>query len=970
MTWNDTEISLYLNGEHAMTRTLPAKIAKLKDIVAEDNADSFIGVKSPLYEDKHTYAVGIDDFAIYSRPLSALEIKNNYLALLKDKGEQKLQPYTITFNGVNIGRDDKLDRVEIEMDLASLPPKDQAALEAGKLNMSYKLTNSDGKTVAKGTWKLSKPFETFILSGVAKPGKYTLSTKTPNTKLDESFEKPDMSWVGNGLGDNEVPELWKDFAVDKRKVTLWNRTYIFGDGPLPEKILAYGDKELLSRRPCLLIDGKEPSWKPGKIDKRTEWVDYHCKGSIGKAKLTCVTRVEFDGLIKFDWTIDGTPEISSMELNWQLAPDNRQFLMTPHVYEGTDPQVSLPYPLGSGQGRELWMVSEKKGGFAYAMENDANWIYDKDNPVLFANLETGECRVTIITKKVVMPQSVPYSALFIATPTRPLPKENRVLKFSDSRGKTKFMTAQGSDGGYKSIFTHAPHETLFEKKRKNSLPNTVSVYGGVGLTDMEPFLEFYKKYWEIPGAYSYNMSYRHPLPSGEFETKTHPSVSTCCSTVVNDYFLWCQKLLYEHPYGGCIWQVYYDLCGNGLCRNKLHGCAFKDKFGRDIASYVLLHKRDLVRRTVAYAHKHGKTVMLHAQRDFFPMMSGLADYYFPGEQYSALLKRNPYGYADEVSDRIYRAEFNRNVLGVGVIHLPALAQADRAFFKEPAYTEAMLCMLQSHDIETTQMWACAAPVQRLWDIMDKYGLQSPDIVCHLYHENHAIRSSTPSLRITWYECPDNRYLLFLANKDTVPLKSTVDVSAIATGSFPAFEEYRNLDLQVKDGKFDIEVPPRSFSVVCFPPKTIYPIHDSMDTLWGVWKGESDLECSISKDGGLNGSPCLKMTKHEKSGGCFTNVFPIRPGRTYIYKVMARRSNMEGDLSLIIQARIGGKMRNIAPVANYSKPSTEWKEIVLKYTVPTEGPWSECDSVLVTLAGKGKNAEIFFDDFSIEEYFEK
>lgn len=79
--------------------------------------------------------------------------------------------------------------------------------------------------------------------------------------------------------------------------------------------------------------------------------------------------------------------------------------------------------------------------------------------------------------------------------------------------------------------------------------------------------------------------------------------------------------------------------------------------------------------------------------------------------------------------------------------------------------------------------------------------------------------------------------------------------------------------------------------------------------------------------------------------------------------------MEGDLSLIIQARIGGKMRNIAPVSNYSKPSTEWKEILLKFTVPTEGPWSECDSVLVTLAGKGNNAEIFFDDFSIEESFD-
>ena len=72
--------------------------------------------------------------------------------------------------------------------------------------------------------------------------------------------------------------------------------------------------------------------------------------------------------------------------------------MTPHVYEGTEPQVELSYPQGAVQGRELWMVAEKKGGFAYAMENDANWIYDKDKPVLFANLKSGDCRVTLVTK--------------------------------------------------------------------------------------------------------------------------------------------------------------------------------------------------------------------------------------------------------------------------------------------------------------------------------------------------------------------------------------------------------------------------------------------------------------------------------------------------------------------------------------------------------------------------------------------
>ena len=54
------------------------------------------------------------------------------------------------------------------------------------------------------------------------------------------------------------------------------------------------------------------------------------------------------------------------------------------------------------------------------------------------------------------------------------------------------------------------------------------------------------------------------------------------------------------------------------------------------------------------------------------------------------------------------------------------------------------------------------------------------------------------------------------------------------------------------------------------------------------------------------------------------------------------------------------------MATYSEPSTNWKEVILKFTVPTKGAWLECDNVLLLLGEKGKNAIIRFDDFSIEE----
>ncbi|MBQ9336797.1 MAG: LamG domain-containing protein [Lentisphaeria bacterium] len=963
-TWDDHRLYCYLNGEKIGETALPRKVEMTADLKTFDKAKSFIGVKSPFYEDKHTRATAVDDFAIYSRPLSALEIRNQYAALVKDGSAAKPQAYALTLNGVDTGHGDKIDRLEVEVDFAALSEADQKKLDAGKLVMEYTLTGPDGKR-QEGKWTFAKAQETRILKGVDQTGKYTLETKVGKDTVSASVERPDFSWVGNGYGDDdEVPAIWKDFAVAGRKVTLWNRVYEFGEGPLPETILAYG-KPLLKERARLLIDGKEPVWSAGKTARTNRTVTFTGTGKLTTGEIRYATTVEFDGLIKFDWTIAGQPEIGKMELQWTMSPENKQFLMTPRVDETKEQQKEFKYPLSAGgNAKVLWFVSEKKGGFAFSMVNDANWVYDPAKPVFFADKSTGACRVAMITKKVKMPAETPYQALFIATPTRPLPELNRVIQYGDTRGGQKHMTNGGGDGGFKEIFTHEPHPTDFERKYRNAMENSCSIYGAASaLTTQSPVARYLRKYWEVPGAYSYNMPYSRPLGNGKYVQERYFSLSACNACRINDYLLAAQHKLYTHKLAGKIWQVYYDLCGDSLCGNRLHGCAYKDKFGREVKSFEVLHKRDLIRRTVAYAHKYGKTVMIHAQRDFVPMMSGLADYYFPGEQYGALLRRNPYGYVDEVSDTIYRSEFNRNVLGVGVIHLPALGQADRANFKPEAfkYTEAMIAMLQSHDVETTQLWAAGKPVQRVWDILARYGVQHKDTVCRLYHEQNEITSSSPDVRVTYYICPEKRYVLFLANKDIRPCTTEIDVSKIAPGSFRAMEEYKEKPVEVKNGKFTIKVPARSFRIVAFPPCSGYPRKDSMTRLWPSWRSKKcDTKFELSKDGGTGGSPCLMQTCGETGGGCFLTHAKLSAGCTYVCKIKVRQKNGK-QVSLTVQGRNGARL------ATVKKPgSEEWQELVLRFTVTGTGKWKNCDEVMITLGGSGPGAVTWFDDFEMEE----
>lgn len=968
VTWTDQKISLYLNGNLVRDAALPVKSSKTADLEPEKEK-SFLGIKSRFYDDNHKWGVVVDDVKIYSRVMAPLEIKNQYVRLLKDQSAVKIQDYDITLNGVNTGHSDKLDKLEAEFDFTVLPKALAEDLKNGKLVVDYKLTSPDKKD-RSGKWTFSKNSECRILDGVEQVGTYTLETSiNGKSNVVTSINRPDLSFAHNGIGDkDEVPAIWKDFAVNGRNITLWNRIYKFGDGPLPISITVNG-AELLDAAPQLVIDSAQISYKAGKTERTNRSVTFTGTGQATGFSIDYSTTVEFDGMIKFDWTLKGAPDIKSMSLDWQVKPEFCQFLMTPFLQEKKGPQFSFTYPACDWDPSQLWLVTEKKGGFAYSMPNDANWVYDPAKPVFFANTATGKCSVTMVDKAIKMPENTPYEALFIATPTRPLPAKNRIIRFGDStRGDTPHLGMTAGDG-LTGVFTFEPHKTDFEYRMKNAIPNTVSVYGGANsLTDASDVANYFKKYWNIPLASIYKMGYQRPVGEGKYETDYPLTVPACNAGIINDYYLYNEKKLLEHPYGDRVWQIYYDLCGNDLCANPAHGCLFQDKFGRSIKTFSLLNKRELIKRTVSLAHQNNRTVMLHAQRFFTPFMHGLADYYFPGEQHNTLLIRNPFGYTDELSDKLYRSEYNRDVLGVGVIFLPALGQASMANFAEPAYpyTEGMLTMLLSHDIESSQDWAAGPPFIKTWNALEKYGVQSPKTKCHLYYEQQTVTSSSPDVRVTWYECPDSQFVLIITNKDIGSRSTEIDVGKIAKGSFDAYEEYIGTDIKVVDGKFTIKVPSRSFRIVCFPPKAFYPVTDAFSNRWGSWKEpDSDTEFSLDLKAGHDKPPALLMKRGGKGGGCFLNRFPVKQGKTYTASVWVKQENAK-DASLTFQGQNVAGFIGETPITASSPAVEGWRKLELKFKVPSTGKWAECTYLMVNFGASEANSTTWFDDFTMSE----
>ena len=964
VSWGGGKIALYRNGELKQEAMLSANYREIADIEVKSG---FIGIKSRFYEDVHKYGVGIDDFKVYSRKLSHAEIKNHYVRLLKDKSAAVFQDYEFKLHGVDTGRGDKLDRIEAEYDFSALPADLSEKMKKSGLKVDYKLTGPDGKTQT-GSW-IFKDSGCRMLGGITIPGKYTLESAIGGKhKIIASIVRPDLSFAYNGLGDeDEVPALWKDFRWEEkggaeRTVTLWNRVYTFGSGPLPESIRIKG-KELFVQAPQLRIGDTKISWTAGKTIHTNRTVTFTGTGKAEGFTLDYATTVEYDGLIKFRWTMNGRPTIGKMTLGWQVAPEFSRYLMAPRLQ--SPKRTMFAFPAASMENM-LWLVS-KQGGFAFTTEHYANWIFNQGQPILFADRGKGSCEVKIIQRTVKMPDAVPYEVLFITTPTRPLPVRNRVMR----RGNNYPIHDAGGNGGMSGVGTYLPHPTDFAARVKNCRPMSRSIYGlANALTEENPCVQYFRKYWAIPSGAVCLMPHHIPLGNGKYKVESYPLLLFCNKTSFQDYLINNQQTLYKHPYGNRIGEIYYDHCGSRECRNEFHKCLFKDKFGKEICPNEMLSKRKLIQRTVALAHRNGRTVMCHGQRSFYPIQCGMADYWFPGEQNTVAVQRNLWCYTDEIPDEIYQTEYNRDILGIGVVLLPALGyyQDKKLVYRTPGPTEAMLTMLALNDVETSSFYSHTPTIIAYWNILEKYKVDSPETVCHLYSENREIKSSNPKILITWFKCPGKKFLLVVGNREYRSQTAEIDLSAIVKGDFEVLEERTHKQIKVKNGKFKITVPARNFRMIGFPPQSFYPVRDPMDKVWGSWKtSKHDTEFSLALKDGLRKSPALQLKTGKRPGGCFLKDYPIIPGKTYTFSIMAKKSIKQGKISLSIQARTGTVFSGIPPVSKVVDATGEWQKITLVFTVPNKGKWSKSDHVLVTLgAGGTPDCTTLFDDFSMEE----
>ncbi|MCF6174306.1 MAG: LamG domain-containing protein [Victivallaceae bacterium] len=836
VTWGSNGLKVYTNGKFVSKAAMPKKLKTVNFI--PDPKESFIGLRERMWPagkpdvGKETV---IDDVKIYKVALSDLQVKNQYLKAIANtskNSKEKMVSIDIKLNGID-DNSGSLDKLETIFAFNALSRAWRKTIKSGKAQAKYELLKPNGQKIT-GKFTPKRLTHRLVIPGITQPGKHKMTITLTATGqqaviVDKVVVRPNTVWFKNRIGKAEkVPTPWTPLSIDADNVVrMWGREYHFGDGPLPTKVIHTGDS-LLSAPPQLEIvtpQGKAKIRYKITARKITKTAITLIGTGIAKSfTINWKTRIEFDGFIRFDFAINGQPTITSMKLTWTVKPQFSKYLMTPLLtlvdkgsYETIFPTRHDDSSASMKNDSFLWMTSKKKG-FCWGPEHDANWVYNKGEKVLRAVIDErgGHCEVKMITKSVKLPAGADYHAMFTTTPTRPLPKAFRTYRlggygqYSNCDVAMVQHVGQGTEG----IYTAKPNKyfaQLMADFKRSNMKRLVMYDACTSLGDNVPESIYFGKYWNIPDGPLV------PFPIRPY--KKQPNEKMCVhapsdpSMAYADYKLYNLKQLLTHPaerYAA----IYYDLAINFISRNKYNGMLFKDKFGRTIPRYIIMGLREILKRSMVLAHSLNKDTLYHDHSYYNPLYDSFADYWYPGEQYTALMNKHksPYVYSDIISDDIYKTELNSTMKGSAILFLGNLKRANRAYGTREQ-TEAYLTKLLLNDIQMSIAFEDGSVINKVWGIKLKYKLDTAAVIL-FDAKNNAVKSSNPQVKVTYYKCADGRYLLMIGNVSKQAQTATIDISKLKQPALVR-DEYQDKNIVVKNDAFKVTIPARNFSIIGF-----------------------------------------------------------------------------------------------------------------------------------------------------------
>jgi hypothetical protein len=681
------------------------------------------------------------------------------------------------------------------------------------------------------------------------PGDYQITFKITAPGRAGAFEAvkrlpiPDLPWVDTQVGlTDQVLSPWTPVTYPAAdRACCWNRTYAF-DGPLLSKAVN-GNKDLLRGpiRMAIKIDPQMPAIPLRATSARQDRQAPHRGEWSGPAvfdragiNAQWATWMEYDGLCLASITL--TPEaahrqVQSLSLEIPLRADVvkylRGFSNSGQLHTGRRPWDGKLYQSNRFE-PFVWVCNEEEG-FLYFCESEANWVYPHGKPVV--EVHGGpEARIELklIASPTALPGPITYRFGFQATPVKPLDRSLRNWRFGwggeppskHQNARNWFTHYTEQDGNFK-VLRPEVLKKFDQKARARGI--RVLYYGATScVADHNPTTELYRKLWANNFSASYasfgmndiNTPYRDAWPV------PYRLMAACPGNrSFNEFMIYyADKALRETGISG----LYTDTDGIVACDNSADGHGFTDAFGKKVATYTFMGKREFSKRMAAIHRLAGgerRYWMTHAHAQLFPPSHCWADFWLPGEEYASILQTEKWLYMDTLDDAAWRVEYGDRASGLTHCFLPEFKSDPggrlTGDLAGPQPGESLLAMAAVTDANLTGGFMRPDLMGDWWDLLVRMKVVESQFIGY-WESGCPVKAQTAKALASVYKNADF-VAVPVTNRQVDAILVTVNIDLKALGldgkKLKLTDERTRRPVELKDGTFTVPLSGRNFTFV-------------------------------------------------------------------------------------------------------------------------------------------------------------
>ncbi|HEY2931537.1 MAG TPA: glycoside hydrolase domain-containing protein [Acidobacteriota bacterium] len=695
-----------------------------------------------------------------------------------------------------------------------------------------------------------------ILVGVLIAGSVTQKSLTGRQNNSREFE-----WIGSrvGITDKVLPP-WTPLvikteqderrspAVDSVSISCWGRAYEFGSQPFLRQVYSAG-RPLLAGPVNLSVraDNQILPWERTEtrvLEATPALVRISQTASAGPLRLLANVQLEYDGAIRFDWSLQPQREIEIQELTFNI-PLRRQYAKYLYNFPGgwsrKGTNAGLLPPQGySGAFRPFIWLGDEERGLSWFSESDERWI-SSDRKRLIAVSARGD-QVVLQLHLLDVPtrlgrafgpitsssrESLRYVFGFQATPVKPVTKD--VWDFRIAHVEATYYGIQErlkipnekldrlAAAGVRTIAFHehwTDVESYVTTTYGDDLARLVNschargidllLYFGFLVSDLAPE-------WPRLGAQCVVM------PREGYEPYDYPpqpkqnAYRVCYNSVWQDRIaVGIADVMDRYHIDG----VYLD--GTEYvwpCANRAHGCGYARPDGSVAPTYPFWAVRNMMKRiyTIVKTRKPEGQINVHNSTCMTIPTLGWATSYWDGEQFRDLPVQS--ASTALIPLDVFRTEFMGHQWGVPAEFMSFEEEKKTLFHFREAHAFTLL-----HDVLGGRSWRIGPSLDlasSLWRLSDDFGRKSAEWLP--YWRNSAYVTVEPGeVYTSLYRHPKNGLLAVVSNL------GRTEASAAVRFNLQKLRLKRNLlirdalsgeDLSIEDGLVKLSLRPMQWKIL-------------------------------------------------------------------------------------------------------------------------------------------------------------